>query len=73
MPHLNRDYANSTSSDFVSESSFVILKLRICPACSGSGAADGAGALPFHRAFNIELSDDRSAFSAGLFSPAVAA
>ena len=54
--------ATCTSIDFDAASTLVILKLRICPAFNGSGPADGAGVLPFHRADSIELSEDKSAF-----------
>ena len=46
----------------------MILKLRIWPARSGSGAADGEGALPFQRDCSIEESEDRSALPEDLVS-----
>ena len=46
--HVN--YANSTSIFFASASSNTILKSRICPALSGSGALDTDGAFPCQQA-----------------------
>ena len=63
-------YTGSTSIFFESGSSFTILKLRICPALSGSLFAAGAGALPFHRACSIDESDERSTFALPLVSAA---
>ena len=51
---------SSTSIFFESATSFMILKVRIWLSARGSGAADGAGALPFQRAFNMEESCERS-------------
>src|SRR5450755_838331 len=67
-------YANSNSIFFAARSSFVIRKLRTCPARTGS-AFTGPPAPLFHRACNIELSEERSAFDsfgASVFAGAAA-
>ena len=60
---------SSTSIFFESATSFVILKVRIWPSASGSGAAVGEGTLPFQRAFSMEESCERSG-AAELAGPA---